>query len=89
MAFSALIGGVSIISFATVIGAPVGITTKSLSLVFSISNGIAKKLLKTTRKKNRNNKIVISKKLSSIGNIISKALTDNEISHDEFTTIKE
>ena len=29
---------------ATVIGAPVGMTSENLSLVFSISNGIAKKI---------------------------------------------
>ena len=44
--------------FATVIGALVGITSLSLSLVFSISNGIAKKLLKTIRK-DKNNKFVL------------------------------
>ena len=44
--------------FATVIGALVGITSPSLSLVFSISNGITKKLLKTIRK-DKNNKFVL------------------------------
>ena len=42
-------GSVSIASFATVIGAPVGIIRASFSLTFSISTGIIKKLLKTTR----------------------------------------
>ena len=40
---------ISIASFATVIGAPVGIVSASFSLVFLISTGIIKKLLKTTR----------------------------------------
>ena len=42
-------GSVSIASFATVIGAPVGILSASFSLAFSISTGIIKMLLKTTR----------------------------------------
>ena len=44
-------GSISIASFATVIGAPVGIASASFSLAFSISTGIVKKLLKTTRNK--------------------------------------
>ena len=44
-------GCISIASFATVIGAPVGIASASFSLEFSISTGIIKNLLKTTRNK--------------------------------------
>ena len=44
-------GGVSIASFATVIGAPIGITSASLSLAFSLCTGLVKKLLKATRNK--------------------------------------
>ena len=36
-------GGVSIASFATVIGAPIGITSASLSLAFSLCTGLVKK----------------------------------------------
>ena len=43
-------GGVSIVSFATVIGVPVGITSASLSLAFSLHTGLVKKLLEATRK---------------------------------------
>ena len=42
-------GIISIASFATVIGAPVGIGNASFSLVFSNFTGLVKKLLKTTR----------------------------------------
>ena len=53
-------GSISIASFATVIGVPVGIANASFGLAFSISTGIAKKLLKTTRnKKKKHNKIVL------------------------------
>ena len=40
---------ISIASFETVIGAPAGMVSASFSLAFSISAGIIKKLLKTTR----------------------------------------
>ena len=42
-------GSISITSFATVVGAPVGIISATFSLAFSISTGLIKKLLKTTR----------------------------------------
>ena len=42
---------ISIITFATVIAAPVGMASINFSLAFSISTGIIKKLLKTTRNK--------------------------------------
>ena len=83
-------GSISIASFATVIGAPVGIISASFSLAFSISTGIIKKLLKTTRnKKKKHNKIVMlaRSKLNSIESKISKALMDNEISHEDFEAI--
>ena len=46
-------GGVSIAFFATVIGAPIGITSASLSLLFSLGTGLVKKLLKATRNKKK------------------------------------
>ena len=61
LALSATSGGVTIASFATVIGATVEITIKSLSLIFSISNRIAKKPLKTTRKKKHNKVVLLAK----------------------------
>ena len=42
-------GSISIASFTTVIGPIVGILSASFSLAFSISTGIMKKLLKTTK----------------------------------------
>ena len=53
-------GSISIASFATVVGAPVGIISATFSLAFLISTGLIKKLLKTTRnKKKKHNKIVM------------------------------
>ena len=67
-------GGVSIASFATVIGAPIGITSTNLSLAFSLSTGLVKKLLKATRnKKKKHNKFVIIAR-SKLNSIESKYL---------------
>ena len=53
-------GIVSIASFATIIGAPEGIIRASFSLAFSISAGLIKNVLKTTRnKKKKHNKVVM------------------------------
>ena len=43
-------GSISIASFATIIGAPVGIISANVSLAFSISTGIIKKILKKKKK---------------------------------------
>ena len=45
---------ISVASFVVVIVAPVGTTSASFSLVFSVSTEIVKKLLKTTRNKKKN-----------------------------------
>ena len=60
---------ISIASFATIIGAPLGIMNASCSLAVSITTGFVKKVLKTTRnKKKKHNKIVMlsRSKLNSI-----------------------
>ena len=86
-------GSISMASFATVIGAPVGIVSTSFSLAFSMFTGTVKKLLKTTKSKNKkHNKIVMSarSKLNSIETKISEALIKSEIKHENFmTTINE
>ena len=87
---STLSGSISIASFATVIGAPAGIIGASCCLKFSITSGFVKKLLKATRnKKKKHNKIVMlaRSKLNSIESKISKAMIDNEVSHEDFETI--
>ena len=48
---SAATGGVSIFSFTSIVGAPVGIVRASFTLIFSLTTGITKKLLNITRKK--------------------------------------
>ena len=62
-------------SLATVIGATVGITSPSLSLVFFISNGVTKIFKKQWEKKRHGNVVLVTRnKSNSIKNIISKAL---------------
>ena len=87
---SATGSSICIASFASVIEATVGITSASFSLAFSISTGIVKKLLETTRnKKKKHNKTVMlaRSKLNSIEIKIFKASINNKISHEDFTTI--
>ena len=87
---SATSGIISIASFATIIGAPVGIASASLSLTFSLSIGLVNKILKTTRyKKKKHNKIVMlaRSKSNSIESKISEAWRNNKISYEDFMTI--
>ena len=87
---SATSGGVCIISFTTVIRAPVGKASASFTLFFSLTTGINKKLLSITKNKNKkHDKILVlaKSKLNSIDILLSQALIDMEISHDKFITI--
>ena len=80
----------SICSFTRVVGAPVRIASVSFTLMLSLTNGLIKKLLSTTRnKKKKHDKIFMlaKSKLNSIETLISQALIDMEISHEEFITI--
>ena len=87
---NATTGGVCIVSHASVFGAPIGIASAGFTIVFSLATGIIKKLLKTTRnKKKKHDKILTlaKSKLNSIESLVSKALINMEISHEEYTTI--
>ena len=87
---SASFSTLSIASYATVLGLPVGIAGSSSTLIFRISTGINKSLLKVTKKrKKKHNKIIaIAKsKLNTIETLLSSALNDSKISHEEFTNI--
>ena len=87
---SASFGTLSIASCASVVGIPAGITGASLTLVFTIGTGISKSLLKLTKKrKKKHNKIIVlaKNKLNTIDALLSIALNDSEISHEEFTNI--
>ena len=82
---SATYGEVSIIS--SIVGAPIGIASASLTLFFSLTKGIVKKLLDITRKEKHEKILMLAKsKLNSIETLVSQALIDMEISHEEFIT---
>ena len=87
---SASFGTLSIASYASVLGIPAGITGASLTLVFTIGTDISKSLLKLTRKrKKKHNKIIVlaKNKLNTIDTLLSSALNNSEISHQEFPNI--
>ena len=76
--------------FRSIFGAPVGQASASLTLYFSLTTGIVKKILNITRNKNKkHDKILIlaKNKLNSIETPIPRTLIDMEISHEEFITI--
>ena len=80
---------VSIFSFTSVIGAPVGIAGASFTLIFSLATEIVKKLLNITRNKKKTHDQILElakSKFNSIETLISQALDDMEISHEEFIT---
>ena len=83
---SATTGGVSICSFTSIVGAPVGIASANFTLFFSLKTGIVKKLLSITRNKKKHDKILMlaKSKLNSIETLVLQALIDMEISHEEF-----
>ena len=62
----------------------------SLTLIFTVTTGVVKTLLNITRKKKKKpNKIIAlaRSKLNIIENLISQALIDFEITHEEFSKI--
>ena len=73
---SATTGGLSIISFTSIVRAPVGIASASVILVLPLTTGIIKKSLRITRnKKKMHDKILMlaKSKLNSIETLVSQA----------------
>ena len=69
-------GTLSIASYSAVVGIPVGTASSSLTLIFTISTGINKSLLKVTKKrKKKHNKIIelAKSKLNMIDTLSSSA----------------
>ena len=83
-------GTLSLVSHATIVGIPVGIVGSSLTVLFSVTIGIVKKLLNTTRKeKKKHNKIIVlaKNKLNIIETLMLQSLIDYDISHEDFKKI--
>ena len=89
IALSATSTGVCIISSGSFVRAPVGKASTSFTLIFCLTTGIFKKLLSITRNKKKHGKFLIlaKSKLDSIETLVSQALIDMEISHEEFNAI--
>ena len=77
--------------FTSIVEVPVAIGSANLTLFFSLTPGIVKKLLNITRKKNKKKQdqilMLAKSKLNNIETLVSQALIDMEISHEEFITI--
>ena len=87
---SATFDTLNFVSHAATVGIPVGLAGASLTVVFSLTTGVIKKLLSVTRKKleKYNEIIMVAKsKLNIIESLMSQALIDLDISHEEFKTI--
>ena len=90
LVLSAARGGIRIIPLTSVTGVPAGIGSASFTLIISLTTGIIKKLLKITRKKKKKQSktsMLAKTKLNSIETLMSQALIDLEIIHEEFKTI--
>ena len=66
-----------------------GIASASFTLIFSLTMGIVRKLLNIARKKKKQDKILMlaKGKLNSIETLMSQALIDMEISHEQLIKI--
>ena len=88
---SAITGCVSISAFASLVGIPIGITSSAIGLKMCIITAGIKKynaIIKKKKKKKHDKIVLLAKsKLNSIEVLISKALIDSNISHDEFVSI--
>ena len=84
---STITGCISISVFASLVGIPIGITSSAIGLkICAITAAIKKYKPIIKKKKKKHDKIVLlaKSKLNSIEVLISKALIDSVISHDEF-----
>ena len=97
---SATSRGISIASFARIIGAPVRIARASFNFAFSIATGIVRKNIANNTERKKHYKIVMlaRSELSNVDNsittitmimimVITQALINSEISHEEYTKI--
>ena len=84
---STITGCILISAFASLIGIAIGITNSAIGLkVFAIAAVIKKykSIIKKKKEKHDKTVLVAKSKLNSIEFLISKALIESNISHDEF-----
>ena len=80
-------GGISIATFASGVGLPVGIALSGTSLLLSLATAITRtsfKVFTIKQEKHDAIKVLAQSKLDSIANIISQAMKDGIISPTEF-----
>ena len=73
-----------------VVGIPAGIAGASLTVIFTVTTGVVKKILNITRKKKKKHNKIITlarNKLNILETLISQALINFDISHEEFSKI--
>ena len=91
IALSTITGCVSISTFTSLVGIPIGIANCTIVLKMFVITAAIKKYKSIIKKKNpnRHDKIVwrAKSKLNNIEVLISKVLIDSNISHDEFVLI--
>ena len=80
-------GCVSISAFASLVGIPIGITSSAIGLKLCVITIGIKNFKSIIKKKKKNHDKILSlakSKLHSLEVLISKALIDSNVSHDEF-----
>ena len=80
-------GGISIATFASNVGLPVGATLGGTSLLLSLATVITRKSFKTfiiKQEKHNRIKLLAQSRLDRIANIISQAIQNRDISPSEF-----
>ena len=85
-------GCISISAFTSLLGIPIGIKSSAIGLkTWAITAAITKYKSIIKKKEKTHDKIALfaKSKLNSIEVLLSKALTDSDISHDEFVLIHE
>ena len=88
---STITGCISISAFASLVGIPIGIMSSAIGLkICEITAAIKKYKSIIQKKKKKHDKVVLlaKSKLNSTEVLISKALIDSVISHDEFVLMK-
>ena len=86
---SAVTGCVSISVFSSLVGLPIGTASSAVALkICAITAGIKKykSIIKKKRKKHDKIVLLVKTKLKTIQVLISRALIDSYISHDEFVS---
>ena len=87
---SASCGTLSVASHVSVVVIAVGIAGVSLTLKFTMTTGVVKRLLSVKKKKKKkHNKIMVlaRNKLNIVKTLLSSALSDFDISHEKFAKI--